>query len=265
MSQTRPQPPSPEPEGAPPAESPTPEHAHQDPSPPPVGLTIKASAKAEGGARARVREALTCPFCHDAVPRNGGSLCARDGCGALYHRECWEECARDYGGCAVYACGSTEAHDLSPFAWLLRWLRLLTAAILFPPRAVRAIQRSQGQTAGEIFAQSRQEASAYLHTRVDGLGRLLVLGLAGLAVALAAIKGLEQHHGGIAPQHVVWVLAATFALPLLAIYSPYLYAFTWVARVLIGRRLSKALQDELDALRAGGAGGYLTRMGRGWR
>ena len=97
-----------------------------------------------------MRAALRCPYCHDQVGRLGALACARSGCGALYHRECWEECAR-WDGCAALACGSREAREVSALGYVLRWLRLALAALLFPRRLVRALSATQGASAVSIF------------------------------------------------------------------------------------------------------------------
>ena len=91
--------------------------------------------------RARIRQALVCPYCRDEVERGAESVgCVRDGCGAIYHSECWEECSADHGSCAVFGCSSQRAAPLSSAGYLLRLLRLLAAALLLPPRLVAAVE-----------------------------------------------------------------------------------------------------------------------------
>jgi hypothetical protein len=70
-------------------------------------------------------------------------VCARTGCGTLYHRECWEECSAHYGGCAVYGCESHSVREVSVAGWLYRLTRLLLAAWLFPPRVARALEQAR--------------------------------------------------------------------------------------------------------------------------
>jgi hypothetical protein len=112
--------------------------------------------------RARVREAMRCPFCRDDVPQAGAVGCARRGCGALYHAECWSECASSYGGCAVFGCGSREATGVSRTAFLVRLLRLAFAAFLFPTRVIEAI-RQEGEGVAAMRRALRSEADRSHH------------------------------------------------------------------------------------------------------
>jgi hypothetical protein len=107
------------------------------------------SERAAPRLRARVREALVCPYCRDAVARKGTVACARRGCGALYHRECWEDCQEHYGGCAVLGCESRHARGISLAGYFWKLLRLVLAALLLPPRVLRAVARDDALTAGE--------------------------------------------------------------------------------------------------------------------
>jgi hypothetical protein len=93
--------------------------------------------------RARVHEALVCPYCRDTVKKRGTLACARRGCGALYHRECWEECSSHYGGCAVFGCESKRAKEVSAAGYLWKLARVLLAALIFPPRLVRALAQDE--------------------------------------------------------------------------------------------------------------------------
>src|SRR5450432_105941 len=78
--------------------------------------------------RSRLRQALVCPYCRDSVTRRGTVACARQGCGALYHRDCWSECTRSYGGCAVYGCASKHSKEISAAGYVARLVRLGLAA-----------------------------------------------------------------------------------------------------------------------------------------
>src|SRR5437870_4295401 len=106
-------------------------------------------------ARSRLRQALICPYCRDDVSRRGTVACARPGCGALYHRECWSECAASYGGCAVYGCGSTTSKEISAAGFVLRLLRLVVAAAIFPKRVARALREPGRGSLAEAFALAR--------------------------------------------------------------------------------------------------------------
>lgn len=101
-------------------------------------------------SRSRLRRALLCPYCHDDVGRKGAVLCARDGCGAVYHRDCWHECVEQYGACAVYGCESTRSRELSVRAYVARVARLLLATLLFPPQVLRALVRFEEKPLREI-------------------------------------------------------------------------------------------------------------------
>jgi hypothetical protein len=117
-----------------------------------------AAAEAAPIARSRVRQALVCPYCRDEVKRRGTVACARRKCGALYHRECWEECATQYGGCAVYGCESRKSREISAAGYVWKLLRLFLAALLFPPRIARAMKRHHDEGAVSIFRLSLARA-----------------------------------------------------------------------------------------------------------
>ncbi len=115
----------------------------------PTGRTLDihvAHAPREG----RVRAALRCPYCHDQVGQAGAVGCARPACGALYHRECWDEVAR-WDGCAALGCGSRDAREVSAIGYLVRVARLLVAALLFPRRVVRRLREQDEAGAASIY------------------------------------------------------------------------------------------------------------------
>jgi len=56
----------------------------------------------------RTRRASICSYCRSDVDRGPIVGCVRRGCGARYHRECWEECSLHYGRCAVFGCRGLE-------------------------------------------------------------------------------------------------------------------------------------------------------------
>lgn len=93
--------------------------------------------------RSRIERALVCPFCRDSVSSRSAVSCARRGCGALYHRDCWEECRSRYGGCAVFGCESRAARELCVLGFLARWIRLAVAAALFPGRVLAVTTSSE--------------------------------------------------------------------------------------------------------------------------
>src|SRR5262249_10267165 len=108
--------------------------------------------------RSRFRQALVCPFCRDEVGRDGAVVCARERCGALYHAECWGECATHYGGCAIYGCSSKKSREVSAAGYAFRLARLVVAAILFPPKVARAIRATEGQGFRAIYRRAAKRA-----------------------------------------------------------------------------------------------------------
>jgi hypothetical protein len=113
--------------------------------------------RVEPTARGRAREALRCPYCRDDATRVV-LACARPGCGAHYHAECWDECRTTFGGCAVLGCGSREVRGVGRLRFLGRFVRLLLAAWLFPPRLLRAL-REGGDARPELRARARRLAA----------------------------------------------------------------------------------------------------------
>ncbi len=95
-------------------------------------------------ARARLAQALVCPYCRDRVA-GAVAACARPGCGAVYHETCFDECAREHGGCAIMGCGSRERRKLSMprrYVWIAR---LLLAALLVPSEVARTARATRGR------------------------------------------------------------------------------------------------------------------------
>jgi hypothetical protein len=111
--------------------------------------------------RARVRQALVCPYCRDHVTREDAVACGRRGCGTLYHHECFEECLRSYGGCAVYGCRSQVTREVSRAGYVARVLRLFIAALFFPRRVVRALRRTETETLGSMVSRAWEGAKGW--------------------------------------------------------------------------------------------------------
>lgn len=156
--------------------------------------------RVEATARDRAREALRCPYCRDDAARVV-LTCARPGCGAHYHAECWDECRGSFGGCAVLGCGSGEVRGVGRLRVLGRFLRLLLAAWLFPPRLVRAL-REGGDARPELRARARRLAAELWAERP-----------ARLPLLVQAAWGTFQFLAGLAVLVVVGLLgAATFQL-----------------------------------------------------
>ncbi len=67
--------------------------------------------------RRRLRETLVCSYCRDTVDRGVAIECGRSRCGARYHDECWQECFRVFGGCAVLGCVPDRSVTIRPPSW----------------------------------------------------------------------------------------------------------------------------------------------------
>jgi hypothetical protein len=209
--------------------------------------------------RKRVREAMRCPYCRDAVTRKGAAACAKTACGALYHQECWEECRRGYGGCAVFGCGSTEAHGLTRIDFAVRMLRLILAVILFPPRVISAVRELRKHPDGRTILRGATKQALAVVSDFWGpqssegtiflkLG-LLIPGYA-LVYLLLGPLGLFDHKWTFLP--------IMFGVPMGVVLLSYALAVSMV----LGLGLAKSfLAGEFELLtRLGTPGGYLGKM-----
>jgi hypothetical protein len=196
-----------------------------------------AKEQEKTGARARVSEALVCPHCRDGVSRSGTVACARRGCGALYHRECWEECARQYGGCAIYGCESRESKEVSLPGWVARVARLFLVAKLLAPRVPGALGSSVKRAVGP----SSPEGTLVLFTGgalVLALGFPLVLGVVFHAPAPAQAPVSD----GVLAVQLLAAFSFMCVSPLLAFM--FLLSLLWVG----ARSLHIFFTSELAAL-----------------
>lgn len=235
----------------------------REPAPEPTPEVPPAAADR---ARAeRVREALRCPFCRDSVGRRGAVACARRGCGATYHRECWGECARDYGGCAVFGCGSTSSRELTTVGFLLRVARLLLAALLLPPRALRAVRRAE--RAGAFWPAYARARRIYASQNRDGgvqAGWVLLAGVPLSYLLVAAFvrlrgRGIEPNDGSI-----WWVIALIAGVPFAMLALPALVALGALLLWYGARAVAAGLRDEVGVLeRQDGGETVLQRLARG--
>lgn len=259
-----------------------------DPSPPPIAINrpapssrrqvrVTAQAISPGTAtsgsgdrgrnvRARVREAMRCPFCRDDVAQTGAVGCARRGCGALYHAECWRECSTSYGGCAVFGCGSKDATGVSRTAFLVRLLRLVLAAVLFPTRVLEAI-RSEGEGVAAMRRALRSDADRSHHVMWTkdrpgartGTARFMTyltkLGVLAVAYALVAVILITFPMQTFSAAKVILLL---LAVPMAMTLG--LYFMTWP--VALGLHWARAvLEGEFSALARAAIGGtVLDRM-----
>jgi hypothetical protein len=210
---------------------------------------------------ARLRAALACPFCKDALPSDGAVACARAGCGAFYHPECWAECAQSYGGCAIYGCGCTTSRPVGRFALQRHVARLLLATLLFTPKLVKRIQEQDRATFREVWQRAREYqrgVSSDARTLTMGFVNLLL----SMVVSLPAALFLSELRvrGGVASAAVgVALLLVIVVPPILFMRLPLAAHFGWgVAKVL-----ARLFGDELAALRRADEGTFLARLAGG--
>lgn len=234
----------------------------------PRPVTARVQGRVQTGLGGRVRAALRCPYCHDGVERQGGVACARRGCGALYHEACWRECVSHYGGCAVFGCGCRDVKGLTRVGLWVRVARLVLAAFLFPPRVIDAL-RDEGAGAEEVRRALEARANetddafwARTSTRVAPRTRAAwnLLQFAVPCVAMAVTMALLTGTGAIftRPEAAILLMIAAGIGAVLALHQT-----SRVAALVV--YYSRAVLDgEFAALaRAGGVGGYLTRMRTG--
>ncbi len=216
--------------------------------------------------RSRVRQALVCPYCRDEVKRRGTVACGRRKCGALYHRECWEECATQYGGCAVYGCESRRSREVSVAGYVFRLLRLFVAALLFPPRLARAMRRHHDEGAVSIFRLSlarAREVRRFFKERRLWLAVLVVTGVPlAMGLLLPWLYFMDRIPlDALLPVLLVFVVAY-WVVPFTApIWLPPLVAFLATLGFYAAKVAALALRSELAGLvRADEGGG--TVLGR---
>jgi hypothetical protein len=153
---------------------------------------------------------VTCTYCRDAL-EGAAPVCARAGCGALYHVECWEECHARYGGCAVYGCGSTEAAGELSLAELLRESASAARRLTIDPDDLFALTHPRLAFGSFFAALPLQLLGLFLfypalELLIPGAGSWLGLFPAGLACVLGLVL-LEAF--GI-PFAAAFVLAIAF-------------------------------------------------------
>jgi hypothetical protein len=209
--------------------------------------------------RKRVAEAMRCPFCRDAVTREGAAACAKSSCGALYHQECWEECRTGYGGCAVFGCGSTEAHGLTRIDFAMRMLRMLLAVILFPPRIISAVRELRKHPDGRtLFRGATKKAlaavSSFWGPQSSESTIFIKLGLLipGYVLVYFLMVDLE-----------LWKHEWTFLPVMLGVpMGVVLISYALAVGMVLGLTLAKSfLAGEFEMLtRLASGGGYLGKM-----
>ncbi|MBI3726288.1 hypothetical protein HY251_20375 [bacterium] len=224
--------------------------------------SLGVSALGGGGARGRVHEALVCPYCRDSVGSEGTVVCARPRCGALYHRECWQECSEQYGGCAVYGCSSRKCNEVSATGYVFRLARLFLAAVLFPPRLARAIRNTESKSFVSNYqlalAKAREVHASWNLNSTAQMGLVFLLGvpisyvIPGLAIWLWRA---EQHVP--APLFLCWALV----VPFVALLFPFLVALPLTLGFYTAKTIARAFEAELGALGRADEGGT-TVIGR---
>jgi hypothetical protein len=210
-----------------------------------------------GAEGARLRAALACPYCKDALPDAAASACDQKGCGAFYHEECWTECHASYGGCAIYGCGGKTSHPVGRLALRRHVLRLVIATILFTPKLVKRIQESEQLSFRDVWQRAREYQRGVSH---DGL-RTSAFGLVNAVVCVACVLGLARAHQREIISDVAFVLLIfpLMALPFLFLRTPLLAHFGWGA----SRVLAAVFRAELAALRRADEGTFLARLAGG--
>ncbi|MEZ6186966.1 MAG: hypothetical protein R3F62_18405 [Planctomycetota bacterium] len=198
------------------------------------------------------------------VSERGAAVgCARAGCGAVYHTECWDECRVSYGACAVFGCGSHEVRALSARQLRLRGLRLLLAAFLFPQRlldSVRQVEDEQGELARlreAIRARAREthrrlwSGSGSIWFSLVQLGVTAGVGLLGYAAPFLLGVGSGDD------ERAIWSLGCGTGAMVLAAVA--LYGGSWLGA--LGLYAAKSLlSTEFTALaRLGQQGAFLSR------
>jgi hypothetical protein len=233
----------------------------------PAGATFAVSllfhALQGEDVNSRLRQALVCPYCRDSVGREGTVICARTKCGALYHRECWEECARQYGGCAVYGCTAKKCREVTAAGFALRLAKLLLAAALFPPRAVRALRSNETESALSVYRRAVAASKrVYLWTNANGRRQQMIVLLAGIPLSYLVLAALGffrvQYRDDL---NFPVFFAVVFSVPFFMLALPYLVAIPVVFTFFFALAMKRALEAEFSALERADQGGG-TVLGR---
>jgi hypothetical protein len=214
--------------------------------------------------RSRLHQALVCPYCRDEVERQGVVICARDKCGALYHRECWDECSKQYGGCAVYGCSAKRCREVSAAGYVLRIAKLLLAAALFPPRAVRALRNNETESAASIYRRAVTSARRiYAWTNATGGRQTFIVLLLGVPLSYVPVLAYLSRvpYWQRTDQGTWWFLACIFGIPFSLLAIPYLLAIPVVFTFFFAKAMKRALEAEFSALERADRGGG-TVLGR---
>lgn len=193
---------------------------------------------------ARLKAALSCPYCKDALPAEAAVACQRPGCGACYHLDCWSECRQTYGGCAIFGCGSREGREVGSFALTRRIVWQVIATALFPPKLARRAVAYRVSLAAE--APSAVSGTPLGH----GLWAFVALALAVGSVASIFVAGELSERRVISPGWLLAALGLAFVvLPIATVRGP----LALLAAVL------ELFSDELAVLQRADEGTFLAR------
>ncbi len=236
----------------------------------PTAPRIQVAPPAPGALRDRLRAALRCPYCRDAVTRRGTVACGRRGCGALYHRDCWDELTQGYGGCAVYGCGERRSREVSAAGWALRLLRLAVAALLLPPRVVRAVVRHRDESFRTIFGHALARAREVGRRWRDSWPLVLVLAAVPVTFTLVPLYPVLFDFRSPRPTNPVllfvemaWIGFWILALPMLTpVWVPPLVAFVVALGLQAARGCAAVLRAEVGALMGHDVRGVDTPLAR---
>lgn len=214
-------------------------------------------ARRIGAEGARLRAALACPYCKDALPDAAAAACDQKGCGAFYHEECWAECQASYGGCAIYGCGGKTSHPVGRLALRRHVLRLVLAALLFTPRLVKRLQDSEQVSFRDVWRRAREyqrelSQDGWRTLRSGAVNLLASLAAVGVLVAVDEARDLSLAEG------VLGILGC-LVLPLVFLRTPLFAHFGWGA----SRMLASVFRAELAALRRADEGTFLARLAGG--
>jgi hypothetical protein len=190
----------------------------------------------------RLQSALTCPYCKDDFRLPEATVCGRDGCGAFYHPECWDECCRSYGGCGVYGCGCTRGHEVGPDALQRRMRRMLLAAALFPPRAVRRLSDMHGEGLRAVYADAVEQRDAIARSPRRSFRVGIFAMAASFLVAMLVIANADPNW--VRSDGFAYVIPIFFLVPLPFFAAPFFAYLFWG----LVRWLARGFRGELAAL-----------------
>jgi hypothetical protein len=149
--------------------------------------------------------------------------------------------------------------------FVLRLLRLGLAAVLFPPRAVRALRRYEEETPATIYRSALRAARrVYSFTNRDGGRQSFFVLLLGVPLSYLVLYGIFREgirRGTLDSVDAVVMLVCVFGIPFLMLVLPYLLAIPPAFAFCLVQAANRALASELSALGRADQGGG-TVLGR---